>query len=141
MITLDDLRRGRIDHALAVGLPAAIVRGPAYSWPAQRTDGTSTDPASIPEGAHFRLDPTLDLSTLDLSPAARMIAEAAQRYGIVVRDRSGDVTLYGEDPTPTGADPYPAFLGGQSPLQALQGIPWDRLQLVQMRLSGGPPVA
>jgi hypothetical protein len=78
-----------------------------HSWPAQRTDGTSPDPAAISEGARFRLDPTLDLHTLNLPPMTRMMAEAAQRYGIIVRDQTyWAVAVFAEDPTPTGANPF-----------------------------------
>ena len=34
------------------------------------------------------------------------MAEAAQRYGIVLRDKSSNITFYGQDPTPTGTNPY-----------------------------------
>ena len=76
-IMIDELRAGVIPHALAMNIPWA--RPKVYSWPAQRTDGTSTDPNAIPEGARFRLDPKLDISRLDLPPMTRMMAKAAQR--------------------------------------------------------------
>ena len=50
-----ELEAGKINHALAVALPAA--RAGVYAWPAQRTDGTARDPDSIPEGARLRLEP------------------------------------------------------------------------------------
>jgi hypothetical protein len=64
-----------------------------------------------------------------------MIAEAAQRYGLVVRDKGGAVTFYGEDPAPTGANPYygaDGFYRGQDPRQVLSRFPWDKLQLLRM---------
>ena len=76
----------------------------------------------------------LDVESLDLSPVAKMIARAAQRYGMVVRDGSELVTFYGEDPTPTGSNPWPGWFRGKSPGDALAGFPWDRLQAL-------PPVA
>ena len=51
-----------------------------------------------PEGAHLRLDPTLNLATLHLPRLTRMIAEAAQRYGIFVRDRTANIAFYAQDP-------------------------------------------
>lgn len=128
LITLEDLQRQHIDHALALGLPRiarAVVRPPA-----QRTDGTAEGPTAIPAGTRFRLDPSLDLQTLSLPPLTLMIAEAAQRYGIVVRDTSGVVDFYGEDPTPTGSDPYRALLGAEYVWQQLARFPWDRLEVV-----------
>jgi hypothetical protein len=54
--------------------------------------GTSTSPVSLPEGARLRLGPNLDLAALHLPRLTLMIAEAAQHYGIVLRDTAGDVT-------------------------------------------------
>ena len=47
-----------------------------------------------------------------------------------VRDTSSAVTFYAEDPTPTGANPYPALFGTGWMDQALAGFPWGRLQVV-----------
>lgn len=139
LIRISELRAGHIDHALALALPQ--VRAAVYSWPAQRTDGTMLSPDAIPEGTRLRLDPTLDLSRLSLPPVTRMIAEAAQRYGIVVRDRAGSIAFYAEDPTPTGSDPYSGpngFFGGMYPSKLLAGFPWGRLQALRTALSVDP---
>ena len=45
--------------------------------------------SSLPEGAHLRLNPNLNLAALHLPRLTLMIAEAAQRYGIFVRDGQG----------------------------------------------------
>lgn len=135
LITLEDLQRGRIDHALALAIPN--VRADYYTYPAQRTDGTSSSPLSLPEGAHLRLDPSLDLAALRLPRMTMMLAEAAQRYGIVVRDRAKVTHFFAEDPGPTGANPYLGAGGhfeGWSPGQLLSQFPWDRLQLLKMEL-------
>ena len=135
LITLEDLEAGEINHALAISLPD--VRAGAYSLPARRSDGTSTDPLTLPEGAHLRLDPHLNLASLHLPWLTRLIAEAAQRYGIFVRDRAADVTFYAQDPTPTGSDPYGGPRGyyrGRSPIELLAHFPWRRLQLLEMKL-------
>jgi hypothetical protein len=125
-ITIEEMRSGRIPHALAMAVPEPK-RG-VFVWPARRTDGWSDRPEAIPEGTRFRLDPALDLSKLALPRATRILAEAAQRYGMVVRDKSANVALYGEDPTPTGTDPWPALFGGLPPNKILQAFPWARLQ-------------
>jgi hypothetical protein len=126
LITLADVRRGSIDHALALGVPRT--RAGTFLAPANRTDGKYTGPYTIPEGARYRLDPSLDVESLHLSPVATMIARAAQRYGVVVRDGSDLVTFYGEDPTPTGSNPWPGWFEGKSPADVLAGFPWDRLR-------------
>jgi hypothetical protein len=132
VITLDDLNRGTIDHALAIAIPEA--RKDWWTWPAQRTDGKKDDPSAIPEGARFRLDPTLNLDSLHLYPLVRMMAEAAQRYGIVVKDQSGVVAFAGEDPTPSGSNPWsgPAgWFSGQYPSTLVQQFPWGHLQALR----------
>src|SRR4051794_6524424 len=133
-VRIDELKAGRIDHALALDVPAPC--GGVFSWPAQRTDGTSTSPDCMPEGAHLRLDPSLDLSKLRLPPITRMLAEAAQRYGMIIRDRTGHATgFFMEDPTPTGNDPYNGpngFYGGKRPWAFLPQFPWASGQLLRM---------
>jgi hypothetical protein len=128
LIRIDEVRAGVIDHALALAIPAA--KAGQYLWPAQRTDGTSTEPDAIPEGTRFRLDPSLNLDALGLQPAARAIARAAQKYGIVVRDVAGAVSFYSEDPGPTGSNPYPALYGNLTADQLLAGFPWGSLRVV-----------
>ncbi len=135
LITLEDLERGQINHALAIAIPN--VRGGVYASPAQRTDGGSTEPLSLPEGAHLRLDPNLNLASLHLPRLTLMMAEAAQRYGIFVRDSAANVTFYAQDPIPTGTEPYAGpqgYFEGETPGQLLASFPWSHLQLLKMSL-------
>jgi hypothetical protein len=129
LMRFSELKAGHIDHALALAVPNEAAG--SFVWPAQRTDGRSIDIDAIPAGTRFRLDPALDLGALDLPAVARMMARAAQRYGIVVRDYSAAVTFYAEDPTPTGTNPYPSLFGGQYPDKVLAKFPWDRLHVVK----------
>jgi hypothetical protein len=129
LITLEDLRRGEIDHALSFSLP--LTKAGVWSWPAQRSDGAGTGLNNVPEGARFRLAPTLDINSLGLPPFVRMIALAAQRYGMVVHDKSGVVNFYGEDPTPTGANPWKAITTSQPIWQTMSRFPWAYLQALQ----------
>jgi hypothetical protein len=135
LMTLSELSAGRIDHALALAVPRA--RAHEFALPAQRTDGQSNATASIPEGARFRIDPSVDLATLGLPPALLPIARAAQRYGIIVRDRGGAVALYAEDPTPLGSNPYPALFGGKAS-DLMRKFPWTKLRLMKMSLQREP---
>jgi hypothetical protein len=133
LITLEDLENGQINHAVAMAV--RNVRAGIYASPAQRSDGKSSDPLSLPEGAHLRLNPSLNLAALHLPRLALMIAEAAQRYGIVVRDKAAEVTFFAQDPTPTGTEPYVgthAYFGGNHP--DLESFPWSDLQVLRMRL-------
>ena len=135
LITLEDLRLGEIDHALAIALPE--IRAGVYSLPAKRTDGKSSDPLALPEGARLRLDPSLDVAALDLPRTTRLIAEAAQRYGLVVRDGSSIVQFFAEDPVSTGGNPYAGpggYFDGRYPHQLLADFPWQRLRVLKMEL-------
>jgi hypothetical protein len=132
LIRLSEWRGGRIPHALALGVHD-IAAGRTV-WPAARTDGRYGGRRGIPMGTRFRLDPRVNVDRLRLSPAGRIIARAAQRYGMVVRDHADRTfAFYGEDPSPTGANPYPSIFGGLRPDQALKGFPWHRLQVVAVR--------
>jgi hypothetical protein len=137
LITLEDLELGQINHALEIGVPD--VRAGVYASPAERTDGGSTSSLSLPEGAHLRLDPKLSLAAPHLPRLRPMIAEAAQRYGIVVRDTASHVTFYTQDPTPTGTNPYAGphgYFEGQTPSRLLASFPWSHLQVLRMSLQG-----
>jgi hypothetical protein len=135
LITFEDLQQGEIDHGLALAIPN--VRAGYYTAPAQRTDGTSASPLALPEGARLRLDPELDLAALGLPPLTLMIARAAQRYGIVIRDRAKIAHFFAQDPTPTGTNPYAGrdgYFEGRTPAQLLARFPWSHLQLLAMQL-------
>jgi hypothetical protein len=149
MITKADLERGRIDHALAIALPnlaaaSSIIDSKRWAFPAQRGDGKSTNPNAVPEGARFRLDPALDLDSLQLTSFVRMLAEAAQRYGLIVQDGAPATVFYGEDPSPyerLGQGNFYDTLIGPRPVGFLNGFPWDRLQLTRMKLCSDPKLA
>jgi hypothetical protein len=92
LILFDEVAAGEIRHKLA-----GAIRYPAfqeYVFPAAWTDGPV--PGGIPEGAVLKLDPALDLSRFDLLPGERVVARAAQRYGVVIVDYADGSTLYGE---------------------------------------------
>lgn len=139
LITLADLASGHINHAVAMMVPKAKAK--VFYCPAQRTDGYDTSANAIPEGAHFRIDPNLDLSKLSMPPITRMIAQAAQTYGLIVNDQTGaTVGFRAEDPTPlmrTGApNPYGTYFANPAtgqyvyPTQFLASFPWSHLQLL-----------
>lgn len=139
LIRGSDLGPAGIGHVLAVALPET--RPNEWIWPAHRTDGFywTKGVAQIPEGARFRLDPDVNVERLDISPRAKVFARAIQRHGLVVRDKSGAVTFYAEDPLTGGRDVYPALFGKDAvhwPSHYLREdrgkFPWHRLQLLKM---------
>jgi hypothetical protein len=129
VITNQDLESGRIDHALAMAVTSAAAH--EWMWPAQRTDGYSTDPAALPEGAHLRLSPSVNVDALPVPPIVKMLARAAQQYGIVVRDQTGwsDV-FYAEPPASRQPNLVRTLLDGQSLTSALAAFPWGKLQVL-----------
>ena len=130
LITFTDLEAGRIEHALAMSVPAA--RAGVHYAPAARSDGESAEPTALPEGAHLRIDPSLDLASLGLPHLTLMMAEAAQRYGIYVRDVAHNVAFNAQDPVgPT--NPYlgpGGWFEGSYPQKLLARFPWSSLELL-----------
>ena len=139
LMRISELQSGKIDHALALSLPE--VRATMYSLPAQRTDGQITSENAVPEGTRFRLPANLDLSKIVMPGITRQIAVAAQKYGIVIRDRSGSIAFYAEDSTPTGTNPYSCLtclFGGKYPSSLLASFPWSKLQALKTDLQVDP---
>jgi hypothetical protein len=130
LIREPELRRGRIDHALAFALPEA--RAGVFARPATRTDGQVDSEDAIPLGTRFRLSPELDLRRLDLPGPTRVLARAVQHYGMIARDKSPAVTFYADAPRPGHPTNLNALLG-MDPRQALERFPWSRLEVVRAR--------
>ena len=93
----------------------------------------------------MRIDPGLDISALHLPRLVQMMAEAAQRYGIIVRDQTHHAIGFSiESPPPTGTGPFYTNAGAPSPTGPFQGMwpnqlmsvfPWSALQVLKMDLS------
>jgi hypothetical protein len=131
LITPRDLRAGAIDHTLAIAIPRAQAHH--FVFPAERDDGNDPSTTAIPEGTRFRLPAGLDIAALHLPRLTAMIARAAQRYGMIVRDQAALVAFYGEDPSSIGHDPWYGSHGafdGSSPSALLRNFPWRDLVAV-----------
>lgn len=131
MITLAEARARQIDHAmyLAIMSPAKYTN---YSWPAQRSDGFSTDPSAVPEGTRLRLDPRVNVNSLNLTPFGKAVAKAAQKYGFIVADKAGSVNVSLEngaaEKARTGVDPWSKIFSDAPNYQQLKNFPWAKLQ-------------
>lgn len=136
-VTAEELQRGEIRHAIGLALVDTETHS-IVSWPANRSDGWNPkkEPHRIPEGLRCRIDPAVDLDALKLHPIALTIAKAAQRYGFVVWDKAGSVSIRLQNPmtyTAVGQpNPYPALFGGTPGYAVLKGFPWDRLVFLPM---------
>jgi hypothetical protein len=136
-ISAEELQRGEICHAIGISL-VDVETYWKYSWPAQRSDGYNPTSAAnrIAEGQRFRLDPTVNVDALKIHPVAKTIAKAAQKYGFIVWDKAGSVSLRAWNPkgyTLAGkVDPYAALFNGTANYALLNGFPWDKLQFLPM---------
>jgi len=136
-ITAEELAAGEIKHVMGISLVDAEKRT-IFSWPAQRSDGVNPYYAKnrIPEGARFRLDPSVNVDALPMSRAGKIIAKAAQKYGFVVWDRAGAISLRAQNTysyTQVGKpNPYPALFDWKQSYDVLNGFPWNKLQFLPM---------
>jgi len=94
----EEISAGRIEHALFFSIDDKYVKGGGPVSPASESDGVSTETFAIPEGARLQLDPSIDLSTLDLLPYELTIATAMQEFGIILGDRGGGIQFYAARP-------------------------------------------
>lgn len=127
MILLSELASGAIPHALAFAIPS-----PKYAFvsPANRSDGDGDK--LIPEGTAFKFpaDIVIDPSWC---PMIKMMVTAVRDYGMILRDRSGCVNFYAEDPTQYGfkTDPYLAYYNGLQLWDIILQFPWDKLKAIE----------
>jgi hypothetical protein len=124
-----ELRAGHIDHALALTTP--FTRAGFIACPATHTDGKSSDPDAIPEGARVQLDPAFDVAAQPWPEWKKVLARALQRYGAYIVDTSGALAVRGVSDINLRDNSWAA---AGIPTQAgLSDFPWDRLRVLQLR--------
>ncbi|MHB1677807.1 MAG: DUF4124 domain-containing protein [Sulfuriferula sp.] len=137
-VTAEELKAGVINHVIGISL---VNQAPwnVFSWPAQRSDGgynPTNAPNQIPEGTRFRLDPSINVDTLNMTPVGKIVAKAAQKYGFVVWDKAGAISLRFENSlsyTQIGQpNPYIALFNGVPNYFIMNGFPWNKLQFLPM---------
>lgn len=132
VIGIQEAARGDIDHAIYLTVKEAST---LISYPANRTDGASLDPTHLREGQRLRLDPSLDVNALGLTPLGETIARAAQKYGFIVSDRAGSVGVATQSgraqKSRTGVNPWDILLGGPAH-SVLAKFPWDKVEALQV---------
>lgn len=130
-ITETDVSSGSIDHAVALQVP----RCSGFVYPANRGD-CGYDPGEPPEGQWFRLPASLVMPP-GLTPFAQMVFRALQKYGAVITDQAGDVSLVAEQASDwyaqgnTGPDPITESWAGEPEYRVVANIPWSQLQAVE----------
>jgi hypothetical protein len=86
----DEVRRGRIDHALRVTVRRTRR---AYVYPARHHASDSDDPSLPRMGERLRLKADVDISGLPRQ--ARIVARALKEYGLIVADNGSDWFISG----------------------------------------------
>ena len=81
LVRYDEVRRGRIDHALRITVPRTRR---AFVYPARHFASSSTDPALPAMGQRVRLRRGFDVSSFPRQ--ARVVLRALKRYGALVAD-------------------------------------------------------
>ena len=98
LIFVDEIKAGRIDHALAFAYDHC--RTGLFIPPASTSQNAQFDAVGsrgIPMGGRIQLDPAWDVAGSALSPAGKVIARALQEYGAYCSDYAGANVLYGEN--------------------------------------------
>ncbi len=133
VVRLSEIGRGNIPHALA--LQSDNVCANVFRAPAHKTDGASERPDCIPMGARLRLDPSLDLTALSLSPAELAVATAMQTYGGYVMDSGGAELSASFELDTTAPEGCPLGVrhteaGFEWDFHGMSGLPWERLEVL-----------
>jgi hypothetical protein len=126
MVSIADAKAGVINHAMSLEIVNPASGNTSY--PAQRSDGGNSSSSAVPEGTRFRLDPSINVNSLNLTPIAKMIAKAAQTYGFIVTDQSGAVAVQAQSAAGASSDPWPSLMAGVPSYQILANFPWSQLQ-------------
>jgi hypothetical protein len=140
-----EAQAGQINHVVAFNVPQLQCVQPPRA-PATRNDCQHPGPYSLEEGLRFRLPPSYKIGKklATATPFVRVLATAAQRYGMIIANGSGAnvvtmrlenprTCLPGESQAQCNADPnnpWPALLG-VAPYQmsrVLDQFPWAALE-------------
>jgi serine/threonine-protein kinase len=92
LFTADEVAAGAIEHAIRFILPNSRIRRGEYVHPATHGTPATSGPATAPPyGTRLRLRGDYPIDSIP-NPAARVVARAMQRYGMLLAD-GGQVTL------------------------------------------------
>jgi hypothetical protein len=124
----EEIAQGHIDHALVITTP--YTRSGYVACPALGTDGSSDDPAALPEGARLQLDPSVDVDALPIPGWQKVLARALQTYGAYVVDTGGSLSIRAESNLGRGYDAWAK--AGVPDFPNLSGLPWGSLRVMQL---------
>lgn len=127
----EEIAQGHIDHALFLTSP--YTRSGDIACPATHTDGWTSDPAALPQGARIQLDPSFDVDGQSWPAWEKVIAHALQSYGAYLGDTGGSVAFSAEPNLDRGYDAW-SLAGVPSPDSSLANLPWSRFRVLQLQL-------
>jgi hypothetical protein len=139
-----EIRAGEIKHALAFAYENT--QAEKCVWPATQTDGESTMPFAMPEGARIQLDPALtdaDFDAMGLTPTGKIVARALQQYGMFLIDTGGSPKIMAENLSDNRLYPLswddPELLYTEQVIAAIPYTEFHVLALPSGYHSGGVP--
>jgi hypothetical protein len=88
LIRTGEIAAGRIPHALAVTMSPTVLKQQAV-WPAYAFDRNAGYSGTLPMGSLLAIPASVNLDNLGLSAKGKILARAAQGYGVYVVDRGG----------------------------------------------------
>jgi len=117
LVRYDEVASGRIGHAIRITVPRTRT---GYTWPATHSASDRTD-ADLPQlGQRLRLKASV--ATNSLPKQARVVAEAMQRYGVIVADHGSAWYISGA----------PDERWDNDALRALKGLTGSDFEVVDM---------
>lgn len=132
LITLEEVKSGRISHALALATATAKRYSPGVYPLVGPNSGLSDAPYALQLGFRVQLDPTVDVDSLSLTPVGKIIARAMQEYGMIFVENNGP----GE--TAVYAESLEDKIESWSNVGSLGGIPMAKLRVVDSSLVSAP---
>ena len=121
VVRVSEIAAGHIPHALFFGTDLA--RPGKFRYPAQGTDGRSSAPVTIPQGARVQLDPTIDLAAIPgITRAELAVGRALQSFGAYCGDSGGARMGFLFE--------YPD--GGSRTVYEQAGLAWDYFDMVHL---------
>ena len=132
VVELDEIAGGHIDHALVFSTDVAC--SDLFRYPARKTDGQSSLPDCVPQGARVQLDPSIDVDQLAVPDGVKTVARALQEYGAYAVDRGGAPMALYFQVAPDARDGFPgrvyADAGWTKDYFSTEGVPWHRLRVL-----------
>ena len=92
LVRYDEATAGEIRHAIR--FTADVTRN-AYVWPARHQASDTTSLNVPPLGMRFRLKASVNVETMNISPEAKVIFRALQRYGMLLADNGSNWYISG----------------------------------------------